>query len=265
MRSITKSMLSGVYSPVLCWSRASSSEAGRRGRPSRPCFQRSTHISVCPISITLLLRVSLLEAEWLHYNRQILLRVRSMARFAQCTSLPPPTYLVFTSFTFPSTCSTTSLMNAPPNRIAGSCMLQCSYDNVPTPPASRIKLGLSAISFPIHLPAKARKMCPCAAIKISYGSVTLPFGLPIAGSWKRFRRSAMKVSRRSVICFGDLSPRQHMPVEPLLRLPRLTPHPDIHPSKYPTPHPTPPPSSSPESPDSSHPHNPHNPTPSPPR
>ena len=83
--------------------------------------------------------------------------------------------------------------------------------SVPTPPASRIKLGLFAIFLLIQRAAKALKIWPCATTSTSLGGAsfaTVPegavFGLLKAGPWKRLRMSAMRRSRRSVICSGDL-------------------------------------------------------------
>jgi hypothetical protein len=74
--------------------------------------------------------------------------------------------------------------------VAGSCQrsriflraspISCTHLNVPTPPASNNRFGLSLTSLPVHLAAKALNICPWATIKTSPGGASFLL-FPIAG------------------------------------------------------------------------------------
>jgi hypothetical protein len=48
-----------------------------------------------------------------------------------------------------------------------SVVFLSTHDKVPTPPASNKNVGPSCRVFPAQRIAKARKMCPCATMRIS--------------------------------------------------------------------------------------------------
>ncbi len=81
-----------------------------------------------------------------------------------------------------------------------------TYLSVPTPPASMIRAGPSCRDFPIHLWAKARRMCPWATIKTSPRG-SLSSGLPMIGPCQLSRIFLIRRSRRCVTSSGLLRVR----------------------------------------------------------
>ena len=84
---------------------------------------------------------------------------------------------------------------------------------VPTPPASKIKLGFDLTSTPTHRAANALKIWPCATISTSFGPVPFfpfhPASFPnFSGPCHFARISFISASNRAVMSAGDSPPSQ---------------------------------------------------------